>query len=77
MSRHYSMLHRVSYEQIINVLREANRPLFFIELCELLPCEPDCIDLEAKLHKMADKGMIKKDIDWTDNCPMNLWYAKD
>lgn len=74
MSRHYNMLHRVSYKQIINVLKESNKPLFYEELYDLLPCEPDYIELEIKLNKMADMGMIKKDIEFVESCPMNVWF---
>lgn len=75
MSRQYNMLHRVSYKQIIDVLKEAQEPLRYNELYELLPCEPDYINLEAKLHKMADKGMIKKRAEIVDNCEVYLWYV--
>ena len=73
MSRHYNMLHRVSYKQIIDVLKENKEPLFYEELYDLLPCEPDYIELECKLNKMEDMGMIKKDIEFVNDCPMNVW----
>ena len=58
MARQYNMMHRVTYAQIIDVLKEAGEPLWFDELSDALPCEPDAIILQEKLDKMIIKGMI-------------------
>lgn len=60
MARQYNMLHRVTYAQIIDVLKEAREPLFTDELEDRLPCEPDSITLSCKLETMAQKGLIIK-----------------
>lgn len=60
MSRTYSMLHRVSYAQIMTVLRAAGKPLTSTEIYNQLPCEPEIINFEVKLYNMAEKGMIQK-----------------
>ena len=51
-------MHRVTYSQIINALKEADEPLWFDELNDRLPSDPDVIVLQDKLDKMASKGMI-------------------
>lgn len=58
MARHYDVSHRVTYAQILDVLKEADGPLWFDELVDALPCEPDAIVLQEKLNKMINKGMI-------------------
>lgn len=52
------MSNRVTYAQIINVLKEAGEPLWFDELDDALPCDPDAIVLQEKLDKMVSKGLI-------------------
>ena len=58
MGRQYNMMHRVTYAQIIDVLKEAGEPLWFDELSDALPCEPEAIALQDKLDKMISKGML-------------------
>ena len=58
MARQYNMTHRVTYAQIINVLKEAGEPLWFDELSDALPCDPDAVVLQEKLDKMTSKGLI-------------------
>lgn len=58
MARQYSMMHRVTYAQIINTLKEAGGPLWFDELVDALPCDPDAFVLQEKLDKMASEGLI-------------------
>ena len=52
------MYNRVTYAQIINVLKETGEPLWFDELNNALSCDPDAIVLQEKLNKMVDKGLI-------------------
>ena len=54
------MYNRVTYAQIINVLKEAGEPLWFDELNDALPCDPDAIVLQEKLNKMVSKGLIAR-----------------
>lgn len=58
MARQYDMIHRVTYAQIINVLEAAGEPLWFDELYDALPCDPDAFVLQEKLDKMVSKGLI-------------------
>ena len=52
------MAHRVTYAEIINALKATDEPLWFDELYDALPCEPDAITLQDRLDKMTRKGMI-------------------
>ena len=65
MSRNYNMIHRVSYQQIIDTLKKFAEPVTYERLYDNLPCEPDYLVLQNKLDKMADKGMIKKEYETT------------
>ncbi len=51
-------MHRVTYSQIINALKEADESLWFDELNDRLPSDPDVIVLQDKLDKMVGKGTI-------------------
>ena len=52
------MYNRVTHDQIIEILKEAGEPLWFDELYDALPCDPDAIILKEKLDKMTSKGII-------------------
>lgn len=75
------MLHRVSYAQILDTLREADEPLYFDELYDLLPCEPDYYVLSAKLDNLVAKGLISvKTVERSEltpsgwiSCPNSIW----
>ena len=51
-------MHRVTYSQIINAIKEADEPLWFDELYDCLLSDLDAIVLQDKLDKMVSKGMI-------------------
>lgn len=62
-----------TYNEILEALEGATEPLFLEQVYDRLTCEPDIINLEYKLWVMADQGMVKKGIEWIDNCPVNTW----
>ena len=63
MNRGYNMFHRVTYQQIIDTLKDFQTPITYETLYDNLPCEPDYIVLQDKLNKMVEKGMVKSECD--------------
>lgn len=57
------MFHRVSYQQIIDTLKNFKEPIVYETLYDNLPCEPDYVVLDNKIDKLIKKGIVKKECD--------------
>ena len=66
-----------TYDELLNVIGSASEPLNFYKILNLISCEPDCIELEYKLSRMVDMGMLVAQTDPDLGFPFQAWVVSE
>lgn len=66
-----------TYQELLDVIGSANEPLNFYKILNRISCEPDCVELEYKLHRMCEMGMLSYQYDPDLGFPFVAWSVSE
>jgi hypothetical protein len=66
-----------TYDELLNVIGKASEPQNFYKILDAISCEPDCIELEYKLDRMVELGMLNVQTDPELGFPHRAWSVSE